>query len=216
MLQYAPYGQTNNKTNRNNNVEQQDNWNWRSSAVPAFTPEKVQSILDARGFRPPFFLSLFYLDPAKFYLESIADGLNAVHARYLPVRALTNDEIGALADDMAESITTALAHRPASMAVALFLTWRGHARFCFPFWQPKWVNTSPDVFPSLRSPFLHNKAARVAWHTSRLATYGALSYLVVPAFFGAYVQLKGTRDIANDPRLQALFEEIGAGHEDMH
>ncbi|KAJ6441031.1 mitochondrial import inner membrane translocase subunit Tim17 family protein [Purpureocillium lavendulum] len=174
------------------------------TTIPVFSPERVQSILDARRQHPTPFLSLFWLDPAKYYCAAITIGLEAFQTQ-VPSRALTSDEIGAVTDHIGTYVNTVLASRPVGMAVALFLAWRGRASFRFPFWQPKWVNTSPDVFPSIARPLLSGKTARFAWHSSRLVTYGVLCEGVVPFSVAVYAQVRCHSGISSDPRMQEAF-----------
>ncbi|PWI75690.1 hypothetical protein PCL_06348 [Purpureocillium lilacinum] len=187
-----------------------------STAIPAFTPSRVQSILTSRNQHPPPFLSLFYLNTATIYCAAITDSLDAMQTQVLPSRALTDDEIGALADHMGATTSIVLASRPAILATTLLLAWRGRATFRFPFWQPKWVKTSQDVFPSIAQPWLRDeKTARLAWHASRVVTYGVLCYLAVPFPLVTYAHVRGTQGIASDPRLQEIFAESVQYKEEM-
>lgn len=178
-----------------------------ASTTQSFSPERVQSILDSRNSRPSSFLSLFYGDSAKTYRAVITRNLQSFQSQVLRNRPLTDQEIGALTDHWGASANVALTGKPAAMAVALFFAWRGRGRFRFPFWQPKWVNTAPDVFPNFSNPLLQGRRARFAWHTGRLAAYGLVcSYLVTPLFL-SYAGVRATVSISSDPRLQEAIKE---------
>lgn len=186
---------------------------WASDAgdpnnpIPNFTTERVQSILESRNRHPPSFLSLFYSDPAKTYAAVITKNLQSFQTQVLRSRALTHDEIAALTDHWGASANVALTAKPAALTLALFLAWRGRGRFRFPFWQPKWVDTSPDVFPRISRPMLSGKWARVAWHSSRLAAYGLMCNWLVTPFFLSYAGVRATVSISSDPRLQEAIKE---------
>ncbi|KAL2110246.1 hypothetical protein VUR80DRAFT_1434 [Thermomyces stellatus] len=177
------------------------------NAIQPFTPERVQSILDSRNKHPASFLSLFYGDAAKTYRAVITKNLESFQTQVLRHRPLTDEEIGALTDHWGASANVALTAKPAAFAIALFLAWRGRARFRFPFWQPKWVNTGPDVFPNFSNPLLHGRNARFAWHTSRLTAYGLLCHYFVTPFFLSYAGVRATVSISSDPRLQEAVKE---------
>lgn len=184
---------------------------WTDDAAPntiqPFTTERVQSILDSRNSHPSSMLSLFYSDPAKTYRAVITKNLDSFQTQVLRNRPLTDDEVGALTDHWGTSANVALVGKPAAFAVALFLAWRGRGRFRFPFWQPKWVNTSPDVFPNFMNPLLQGRPARFAWHTGRLFSYTLLCSWVVTPLFLSYAGVRATVSISSDPRLQEAIKE---------
>ncbi|SPO05038.1 uncharacterized protein DNG_07723 [Cephalotrichum gorgonifer] len=184
---------------------------WADGSSPgdshAITPERVQSVLDARGHHPFFFHSLAYSDPASMHRMIITRNLQSFQSKVLRHRPLTDQEVEALTDHWSPSANVALSARPSVIALSLFLAWRGRARFRFPFWQPKWETTSPDVFPSLKYQILNGAAARIAWHTSRLAVYAAVCNWLVPPVFLSYAGVRAAVGISSDPRLKDAVKE---------
>lgn len=185
---------------------------WASNAGPheapmPFTTERVQSILESQNKHPSSYLTLFYNDPTKTYGAVITKNLNSFQTQVLRKRALTDTEVTALTDHWGTSANVALTAKPAALLLTAFLAYRGRARFRFPFWQPKWINTSPDIFPTIAQPLVTGRGARVAWHTLRVVTYGALCNWLVTPFFLSYAGVRATVSISSDPRLQEAIKE---------
>lgn len=185
---------------------------WASNAGPheapmPFTTERVQSILESQNKHPSSYLTLFYNDPTKTYGAVITKNLNSFQTQVLRKRALTDTEVTALTDHWGTSANVALTAKPAALLLTAFLAYRGRARFRFPFWQPKWINTSPDIFPTIAQPLVTGRGARVAWHTLRIVTYGALCNWLVTPFFLSYAGVRATVSISSDPRLQDAIKE---------
>ncbi|PKS11548.1 hypothetical protein jhhlp_003313 [Lomentospora prolificans] len=177
------------------------------NAPSPITPERVQSVLESRNRHVPAFINMIYGDAPKLHRTIITKNLQNFQAQVLRTRALTDDEVGALADHWSASANIALTAKPFVWAMTLFLTWRGRARFRFPFWQPKWVNTAPEVFPTISRPILNGRAATFAWHASRLAVYAVFCNWFVTPFFLSYAGVRATVGISSDPRLQEAVKE---------
>lgn len=178
-----------------------------NAPIQPFTPERVQSILESRNRHPYSFLSLFYANPAKTYSAVITKNLHSFQTQVLTSRPLRDEEVAALTDHWGTSANVALTSKPAALALTVLLAWRGRARFRFPFWQPKWINTAPDAFPTISQPLLTGPSARFAWHTGRLLTYGVLCNWLVTPFFLSYAGVRATVSISSDPRLQEAIKE---------
>lgn len=178
-----------------------------AAAAANLTPERIQAVLDARNRHVPNFINMVYGDAPKLHHTIITKNLQNFQSQVLRSRPLTDDEIGALADHWSASANIALTAKPFVWSLAVFLAWRGRARFRFPFWQPKWVNTSPDVFPTISRPILQGKAARVAWHTARFGVYAVMCNWFVTPFFLSYAGVRATVSISSDPRLQEAVKE---------
>ncbi|CAI4219898.1 unnamed protein product [Parascedosporium putredinis] len=166
------------------------------NADPAanLTPERIQAVLDARNRHVPNFINMVYGDAPKLHHTIITKNLQNFQSQVLRSRPLTDDEIGALADHWSASANIALTAKPF----------------------PKWVNTSPDVFPTISRPMLQGKAARIAWHTARFGVYAVMCNWFVTPFFLSYAGVRATVSISSDPRLQEAVKESNEDQEGEH
>ncbi|KAL2755937.1 hypothetical protein ACRALDRAFT_1064069 [Sodiomyces alcalophilus JCM 7366] len=136
----------------------------------------------------------------------------AAHAQKMG-RPPTQAEVDAIGDIVTKLIAAKTLKPVCNISLAAFLAYRTRRVMGFPFWRPKFVLTSPNVFPSLQNPVFTGARAKRAWHTARFAAYYVVSHFAVVTGLGIYAQGMLMRKFAGDPRLKETFEELKGQHE---
>ncbi|KAM0286739.1 hypothetical protein ACHAQH_000759 [Verticillium albo-atrum] len=123
-------------------------------------------------------------------------------------RPITQEEVASLTAISARDAVIHSLKLPIGLSMAFAIAYNGRAKFRFPFWQPKWVKTSPHVFPSIRRPAFTGKSALYAWHVSRFMAYSFFCDLAVGSFLHSYASVSNFAAMTMDPQLKALADAL--------
>ncbi|KAF2157284.1 hypothetical protein K461DRAFT_289619 [Myriangium duriaei CBS 260.36] len=119
-------------------------------------------------------------------------------------RPLRQEEVDAVTYSFAKSIQMVSYTIPASLLGGAAMTYRGADKFSVPFIrlsERAWFN--PEKFGPLVG-----KQARVAWHSVRFSTWGALAMVLAGGFFGSMANSTAMSSLLGDPRMKDLKEKM--------
>lgn len=136
-------------------------------------------------------------------VDSIQDSCR--FAQQVLGRPCTQEEANAFAYHAAKTYRVASFGSPLGMAAASVQFFRTRETFRFPGWSPlsEKSSFSKDRLGPLRGP-----AARIGWHTMRLASYWLLGSVVGAVFFGSYAVSLSLAGRATDPRLKEFSDKL--------
>ncbi|KAK3381524.1 hypothetical protein B0H63DRAFT_475949 [Podospora didyma] len=153
------------------------------------------------------FYSKLYAYTQSWYQHEITKSVN--QASVFVRRPLTPDERDAIAFHTARQHSIEATWDPPLRVVAgLYFENRGRATLRFPFITPNPQNYHPDVFPSLRMPYLRGFQANIAWSVLRFFVYSeALDFAIRP-FLVAYSRTISAVGLTGDQRLSGWRDEF--------
>ncbi|RFU27576.1 hypothetical protein B7463_g8747, partial [Scytalidium lignicola] len=122
-------------------------------------------------------------------------------------RPPTHDEANALAYWSAKQLSLYSYGPPAGISAGCYRAYNTMSTFQFPFFKPNPETFTPTVFPPVM-PFLSGRAAVIAWHALRFATYGFVGNFVSQILFGSYSVSVATVGEMGDPRLKNYLEIV--------
>lgn len=136
-------------------------------------------------------------------VESIQDSCR--FAQQVLGRPCTQEEADAFAYHAAKTYRVASFGSPLGMSLASVQFFRTREQFRFPGWSPfkDQSNWSKDRLGPLRGP-----AARIGWHSMRLASYWVLGSVVGAVFLGSYAVSLSLAGRATDPRLKDFSDRL--------
>ncbi|KAM0331663.1 hypothetical protein ACHAQA_003342 [Verticillium albo-atrum] len=123
-------------------------------------------------------------------------------------RPVTQEEVASLTVVSTRDAVIHSLKLPIGLSMAAVIAYNGRAKFRFPFWQPKWVKTSPHVFPSLRQPAFTGRPALYMWHMARFVSYSIVCDMFVGSFLHSYASVSNFASMATDPQLKALADAL--------
>ncbi|ROT34846.1 hypothetical protein SODALDRAFT_329046 [Sodiomyces alkalinus F11] len=131
----------------------------------------------------------------------------AAHAQKMG-RPPTQAEVDAIGEIVTKLIAARSLKPICNISLAAFLAYRTRKVMGFPFWKPKFVLTSPNVFPTLQNPVFTGTRAKRAWHIARFSAYYVVAHFFVVTGLSMYTQAMLMQKFAGDPRLKETFEEL--------
>ncbi|KZL84994.1 hypothetical protein CI238_04075 [Colletotrichum incanum] len=158
-------------------------------------PSPDLTLLQRLTFRSPE----RYVDNMRRMLNASAGGMG---------RQPTQEEVNVLCHIAYKEAQTAAWAVPVSVVLAAALTWTGRGTYRFPFFQPKFVKFSPDVFPTAKAPYLQGRLANRMWHNTRFIAYFAASSLAVAPFIGSYATSVAIATAQRDERLNQFRKDM--------